>query len=342
MSKEIATIIEGAREQFAEIAASTPTSVPLNFAREANFAAQILATNDFSAQIAMRSPESLVAAVAQVAAVGLSLNPVSKHAYLVPRKNRNGFGICLDVGSQGYVELARRAGVKDIYFGLVRVGDDFVFPSPGEKVRHHFDPFAPRGELRGAYAQHVNPDGSFGQCVALSADEIRKRMESSDGWKAHHRTQKASSCIWCQWPDEMALKTVLRYARRWWPQTPELDRAVNVIAAHDEDHEDDGAIETTGEWVPQTEAIGAPEDPAKPVTADPETLATIRQEIAEACPDLDQQTGEPKLLATLLTAYRIKSLPDLLAADAKQCRERIAKYHANRMARDIAKKGGEA
>jgi len=340
MANELSTIIEGARERFATIAASTPTSVPLNFEREATFACHLLAQNDFSAQIALRSPESLVAAVTQVAAVGLSLNPVSKHAYLVPRKSRSaGMVICLDVGAQGYVELARKAGVKDVWYGLVRERDEFVFPSPGEKVVHRIDPWNDRGELRGAYCQHVLADGSVGQCVVLSRDEIAKRMKASEGWKAHHQTQKASSCIWCSWPDEMALKTVLRYARRWWPQTPELDRAITTLAAADEDYTDGDATDIEPEWSNVEPPAGAIEPP-KPKGLDADLLATIHQEIAEACPEVDASTGDPKLLATMLAAYRIRDLADLPAEKATEARGRIQAYHSKRSAKEIAAKAG--
>jgi hypothetical protein len=68
----------------------------------------------------------------------------------------------------------------------------------------------------------------------------------------------------------------------------------------------------------------------------PEMLATIRQEIADACPDLDQTTGEPKLLGTMLAAYRLRDLADLPADKATEARGRINAYRAKRMAKAIA------
>jgi hypothetical protein len=113
---------------------------------------------------------------------------------------------------------------------------------------------------------------------------------------------------------------------------------------------DETEVETIPGAKPFAEERFRPEDapnPADPEVfmggetaemVDPETLATIRQEIADACPDLDQQTGEPKLLATMLAAYRIRDLADLPAEKATEARQRIATYHAKRMAKDIASK----
>lgn len=335
MANEISTIIEGARERFAEIAASTPTSVPLNFAREATFAVQILAANGFAANVALSNPESLVSAVTQVAAVGLSLNPVAKHAYLVPRKvGSAGMKICLDVGAQGYVELARKAGVKDVWYGIVREHDQFIFPSPGEKVVHRIDPWSDRGEMRGTFCQHVLMDGTPGQCVTLKREEIIKRMQASEGWKAHHVSKKAQSCIWCAWPDEMALKTVLRYARRWWPQTPELDRAITTLDAEDSDIiEPEATDRVVGGPVEEGEWTMPPMPPREDLEQIPtaETIELI-DPATKAALILDiEQAGLP--VQTLLSAYRIKSL-DLLPADKvfEAC-ERVAAFAAKKAAK---------
>lgn len=210
-------------------AAATPGEA--NFRREAGFALQALQANSYLEQIARSNLPSLRAAVVNVAAVSLSLNPVLAQAYLVPRKGQ----VCLDIGAQGFVELALRSGhVKAVHYGLVYERDTFVAPSPGKMATHTYDPFANRGEVRGGYAQIVLADGTPGPFFAMTAAEIEKRKQSSESWKRHHvggRTGKSSSCTWCDWPEEMARKTILRAARRSWPQTPAMEKAVALEAA---------------------------------------------------------------------------------------------------------------
>ena len=58
----------------------------VNYKREASFALQALTDNDYLASLAMGNQDSLKRAVINVAAIGLSLSPVHKLAYLVPRK----------------------------------------------------------------------------------------------------------------------------------------------------------------------------------------------------------------------------------------------------------------
>ena len=65
----------------------------INFEREAGFAIQILTSGDFIAKLAVGDRQSVVNAVTNIAAIGISLNPAKKQAYLVPRKGK----ICLDI-----------------------------------------------------------------------------------------------------------------------------------------------------------------------------------------------------------------------------------------------------
>ena len=61
----------------------------LNFAKECEFALQILSKNDYLLGIAKTNPFSLKSAISNVAAIGISLNPALAYAYLVPRKVNN-------------------------------------------------------------------------------------------------------------------------------------------------------------------------------------------------------------------------------------------------------------
>ena len=76
------------------------------FSRESSFAMQIMQSNSFLTTTAIRNQASLVSAVVNVAAIGISLNPAEKEAYLVPR---NG-AVCLDISYVGLMRLATDTG----------------------------------------------------------------------------------------------------------------------------------------------------------------------------------------------------------------------------------------
>jgi recombination protein RecT len=78
----------------------------IEFDREAGFALQILQGSDYLRSIALSNRESLYAAITNVAAIGVSLNPAEKLAYLVPRKK----AVCLDISYMGLLDIAQSAG----------------------------------------------------------------------------------------------------------------------------------------------------------------------------------------------------------------------------------------
>ena len=93
------------------------------FEAEAGFAIQILTGNDYAMKIAAGNRRSVIDAVTNVAAIGISLNPAKKQAYLVPRDGK----ICLDISYMGLLDMAVEAGV--VQWGqcrIVRERDDFA------------------------------------------------------------------------------------------------------------------------------------------------------------------------------------------------------------------------
>ncbi|EOK6706430.1 recombinase RecT, partial [Escherichia coli] len=62
--------------------------------------------NDFLAKTAQANLPSARNAIINVAAIGITLNPSSKLAYLVPR----GGAVCLDISYMGLLHLAQVTG----------------------------------------------------------------------------------------------------------------------------------------------------------------------------------------------------------------------------------------
>ena len=129
-----ALAIASAERKFTEIAVADGNLV--TYQREAMFALQAVAKIEFLQKC---STESLRNAVINVAAVGLTINPAMKLAYLVPRK-----GVaCLDISYIGLVKIATDSGgVLAVAAVPVRANDSFHYRGPFEAPAHDFDPFA--------------------------------------------------------------------------------------------------------------------------------------------------------------------------------------------------------
>ncbi len=78
----------------------------VNYDTEAMFAMQIINKNSYLMGIANSNPASLRDAVINIASIGLSLNPATKYAYLVPREK----AACLDISYIGLIKLATDTG----------------------------------------------------------------------------------------------------------------------------------------------------------------------------------------------------------------------------------------
>ena len=196
----------------------------ISFEREAGFAIQILAANDYALKIAKENRASVVNAVTNVAAIGLSLNPAKKQAYLVPRDGR----ICLDVSYIGLAKLATQSGsVRWVKAEIVRLGDSFRLAGFDRPPEHLFNPFSrERGEPVGAYVVAKTADGDYLTDV-MSTDEINAIRDRSSAWKAW--LEKKRSCPWVTDWTEMAKKTVVKRASKMWPKTERLDSAIHHL-----------------------------------------------------------------------------------------------------------------
>ena len=100
MAVQAIDIIKKQESKFMELDAANGSLV--DFAQECLFARQQLLKNEFTLKTAANNPNSLQAAVLNVAAIGISLNPASAHAYLVPRDG----AICLDISYRGLSKLS--------------------------------------------------------------------------------------------------------------------------------------------------------------------------------------------------------------------------------------------
>jgi recombination protein RecT len=199
--KQVVKLIQPQFDELAKIHGA------VNYVKEASFALQILTEKEFTANTAIGNQDSLKRAIINVAAIGLSLDPVKKLAYLVPR----GKQICLDISYRGYVQLAVEVGaIKWAVAEVVREKDEYLYQGMGREPIHKFDPFGDRGEIRGAYCLAKTHDSEF-ILTQMNNDEILSIRDRSDSFKS------GKSGPWQTDTTEMIKKTVIKRAAKSWP-----------------------------------------------------------------------------------------------------------------------------
>ena len=186
----------------------------LNFEAEAGFAIQSLMTNEFAMSTAQRNKPSLYASITNMAAIGISLNPAKKQAYLVPRDGR----ICLDISYMGLMDLAMQSGsIRWAQCALVFSGDDFSLNGLDKQPTHKFNPFAKaRGALVGVYSVIKTLDGDY-LTHAMGIEDVFNIRDKSSSWVAF-QAKKTRSCIWKDHEGEMVRKTCIKQAYKYWPK----------------------------------------------------------------------------------------------------------------------------
>lgn len=196
----------------------------INFEREAGFAIQILGNSEYALGIAMSNKQSVIDAVTNISAIGISLNPAKKQAYLVPRDRK----ICLDISYMGLLDLAIASG--SIMWGqaeLVYSSDDFRLNGFDRPPTHERAPFAKdRGEMVGVYVVAKTHSGDY-LTTTMTVDEVNDIRNRSSAWKAW--VEKKKSCPWVTDPGEMSKKTVIKRAYKTWPKTDRLDKAIHFL-----------------------------------------------------------------------------------------------------------------
>lgn len=192
----------------------------LNFEREAGFAIQVLTASDYIMNLAVKDRQSVVNAVTNIAAIGISLNPAKKQAYLVPRKGK----VCLDISYMGLIDLAIQSGsIMWAQAELVHSADAFTLNGFDKPPTHSFNPFSKdRGEVVGAYVVVKTHAGDY-LTTCMSVDDINAIKNRSESVKA------GKSSPWGTDYGEMAKKTVVKRAYKYWPKSDRLDQAIHHL-----------------------------------------------------------------------------------------------------------------
>jgi recombination protein RecT len=188
------------------------------FAAESQFACQLMRANDYLAGIAIKNPQSMIDAVINIAAIGISLNPASKHAYLVPRKGK----VCLDISYMGLLHLAIDSG--SLLWGQAKIvyqSDKYTNNGVEKAPTHTADTFGDRGAIVGAYCTVKTSGGDF-LTEEMSIDQIKSVANRSESFKKNSGPWKTDY-------EQMVRKTVVKRGSHYWPNCERLSNAIAYL-----------------------------------------------------------------------------------------------------------------
>ena len=201
----------------------------------------------FAVQLCNSSPtlqkctlESVLAAVVNVANIGLTLNPAAKMAYIIARWNKqiNGFEAVYMPDYRGLLFLATQAGgIVSAICDVVHENDEIVFePTNSRNPVTHRPAWKDRGNIIGWYGVATLPNGDK-QAERMLLDEVIEIRDRSDSFKGF-KEGKIKSCPWDSDFSEMGRKTVLKRLLKYVPKTsgPEQERLNRAIEADNFDY----------------------------------------------------------------------------------------------------------
>lgn len=227
MINEIAKVFDLTEERFKQVA---PQSI--SYEAERGFAMQLLTNNQKLMNVALGNQPSLAQAITNVAAIGLSLNPAEKQAYLLSRKykykdedNREKWGerIHLEPSYIGFCRLATNSGSIDfIQAKTVHDNDEFIDNGVDEKPTHKYNAFKDRGQIVGFYCVAKTVKGDYLTTI-MNLEDTHKIRARSESWKAGQYGP------WADDFEEMAKKSVVRRAFKMWPRSVTGERMAQAV-----------------------------------------------------------------------------------------------------------------
>lgn len=199
----------------------------LKWETERAYAMQLLERNDFLAGVAKTNPVSLVNAILDCAALGLTLSPSSGYAYLIPKRPRQDapYEVQLKISYKGMEQAVLQSGtITAINTQLVYSNDEFEFGADENGPYLKFKMArADRGELDGVFcaAKYANgeryiewmPIADIDACEAASD---KYSNGNNPAWKGAFKP-------------EMQKKCCVRRADKHWPSSPVLDRINRIF-----------------------------------------------------------------------------------------------------------------
>ena len=191
---------------------------------ELSFAKQIFESNSYLQRC---EPQSVMNAVLNVARTSITLNPIMKLAYLIPRKNK----CVLEFSYMGLVSLLKDNNcIKNISAHIVYADEDFNFSISENKITHN-QKYAETEEeqknrkVYGAYSRAVLPTNEV-IYEFMPFWELQKIKNTSEG-----SANKYSA--WNNWEAEMYKKSVIK---RHFKTLISVNPSASVMSALEVEH----------------------------------------------------------------------------------------------------------
>ena len=219
----------------------------ITWQKEQQFAIQAFQKNDYLAKVAIGNPSSAQNAIINVAAIGITLNPSAKLAYLVPRDG----GVHLDISYMGLLHLAQVSGA--IQWGqckLVCANDTYESNGLDSAPTHKYNAFGDRGAVVGGYCTVKTAQGDY-LTEEMTTDEINGIMQRSQSFKSGKKSP------WLTDWGEMARKTIVKRGSKYWPRCERLDKAIHHLNTDGTEGIADDSIQQQELIVNPVEAIKA-------------------------------------------------------------------------------------
>lgn len=275
----------------------------LHWAQERQHAvARIRANKDLRAA----TEESLTAAVLQAGSMGLTLNPVRDHCYLIPRKARrndpNAPIIAYASPSyKGLSWLAQEAGdVRWMRAEVVFKADRFRYLGPAERPRHE-------PTLDSRQRREADAIGVYAMAKTADGDVLTEFVDRETVQKIRRMSEVPNSTMWS--PDKL-------WTEGW--KKAAIRRLFKTLPSSHSAH-----IQAAQEQLNRYEGAAAFEDVPEPPPDEGGTLCLSDDQFA----DLDtliRDTGISRQV--VLDAYGVQRLEDLPAVQYESCRARLIAY----------------
>lgn len=295
----------------------------LNFAKEVEFATQMFAKNTY---LQGAHPASVRNAIVNAALTGISLNPVLKFGYIIPRKEKQVLMALLEPSYMGLIKILTDTGsvagmsatiVYEKEVGLVKMPDGTyvekfqIQQGIGGWVKHQpYIGIEHPGKMVACYSIAILP-GGLKHVELLRPFEWEDIMQRSESVKNYNKKKAANEYVadptWLSDPGEMVRKTCIKKHYKYLPKT---ERAEQIGAAIDLDNQVNGIdFEHTqaGHVDPITEDItydDIPDDEVPPEVKDAILTAPRKSVIKEIFAKYaDQPDLQEKLKPFVMKRY---------------------------------------
>lgn len=346
----IGQLLDSSRDQFQQVVEQSRIGNIIAWQREASIARQILLKDT---RLLQSTHDSIKYAITNVAVTGLSLNPIKKHATILPRWNEKlgAYEAQLFVQFQGLMWLAGQAGVTDIVSEVVYTADKFSISrtSEGDKYEHIIAFGVPRdgisSSFMGGYIAARMPGSKMMKAEWVPAEDVYRAREKSDSYIDRKTSKPSKYSPWVWMPDEMYKKFFIKRGSKRWEEavlkTDDWNRFQTAVAL---DNANDGIIPQRASDIPGTaEHINTKDD--KPVEKLSMKQISELEKLAEAvAPNSDEfpnNTGH--YLTKIARTYKAGKLADVDATKFDEIKGRIneaIEKQKNKKAGD-AKAGGQ-